>query len=95
MNPVTQLAPPFCQRRHLSPATEFIACSTLVASTLESIVLISRDLREHGITRFAAAGQPGSQLLGFFQRRYRLSGTLGGDPFDPDQRGPVLLNLPK
>lgn len=68
---------------------------TLTRDAPEHVVLISRDLREHGITRFGAVGQPGSQLLDFLKRRYRLAGSMGGDPLDPEQRGAVLLELPR
>lgn len=64
----------------------------LAAHPPEHVVLISRDLREHGIARFGAPGQPGSKLIEFFQRTYRPRRHWGGDPLDAKARGVLILD---
>jgi hypothetical protein len=59
----------------------------------EHVVLISRDLREHGIARFGEPGQPGAKLMELFRRDYRLRAQWGGDPLDPADRGALILDL--
>lgn len=63
----------------------------LAASPPRFVVLLSRDLREHGILRFGAAGQPGAELMAFIRANFRVRQRWGGDPFDRDARGVVLL----
>ena len=64
----------------------------LAADPPESVVLVSRDLREHGITHFGAPGQPGSKMLDFFRQHYWPSHRFGGDPLDPEAQGAWILD---
>lgn len=91
--------------RRPSPLTEWIfidlslageaearLVAKLAANPPESVVLISRDLREHGITSFGAPGQPGSAMLDFFWRHYEPSHRFGGNPLDPQGQGALILD---
>lgn len=64
----------------------------LAAHPPEHVVLISRDLREHGIARFGGPGQPGERLMDHFRSEYRLRARWGGDPLDPLDRGALVLD---
>ena len=75
----------------LAGSAEARLVEKLVANPPAHVVLISRDLREHGIARFGATGQPGQQLLELVRRNYRPRFHLGGDPLDPNDRGAMLL----
>lgn len=92
--------------RRKSPVVEWIFIDLTLANGAETrlverlaadppdyVVLLSRDLREHGIARFGASGQPGHELLAYFGRRYRILRQFGGDPFDVDTRGAWLMGL--
>jgi hypothetical protein len=63
----------------------------LAADPPEIVVLISRDLREHGIARFGGPEQLGRKMMDFFRRNYRLTRHWGGDPLDPQGGGAFLL----
>jgi len=93
----------YLARRH-SPLPEWIFIDLTLAGSAEAalvdrlradapefVVLISRDLREHGITHFGAEGQPGQRLIAFFHQRYRPILQLGGDPFTSKLKGAQLL----
>ena len=92
--------------RRKSPVVEWIFIDLTLANGAETrlverlaadppdyVVLLSRDLREHGITRFGAFGQPGHELISYFERQYRTLRQFGGDPFDGDTPGARLLGL--
>ena len=90
--------------RRESPVTEWIfidltlangkeSClvERLAANPPEHVVLLSRDLREHGIARFGDPGEPGQGLMKYVLSHYERRWQLGGDPFDARTRGVVLL----
>jgi hypothetical protein len=76
----------------LGGSAEASLLERLSARLPEHVVLISRDLREHGIVRFGEPGQPGEQLMDLFRRDYRLRAQWGGDPLDPADRGALILD---
>lgn len=90
--------------RRKSPLTEWIfidltlangaetrLVNRLAADPPERVVLLSRDMREHGISRFGAPGQPGHEMLAYIQGHYQILRQFGGDPFNVSTRGAVLL----
>jgi hypothetical protein len=92
--------------RRISPVAEWIfidltlangkegrLVERLAANPPEYVVLLSRDLREHGISRFGDPGQPGQGLLKYLSGHYERHSQFGGDPFDVSTRGAVLLKL--
>lgn len=50
----------------------------------EYVVLISRDLKEFGMTRYGAPGNPGYALVPWIGENYKSEAWLGGDPLDPN-----------
>ena len=77
----------------LANGAETRLVNRLAVDPPEHIVLLSRDMREHGITRFGASGQPGHKMLIYIQDHYRILRRFGGDPFDVSTRGAILLAL--
>lgn len=61
------------------------------ASPPDAVVLVSRDMREHGVLRFGSQLRHGGELLQFVEQNYVSKLRLGGDPLDPNQRGVMLL----
>lgn len=60
----------------------------------EYVVLISRDLKEFGIERFGAPGQPGFAMISWVGENYEAIARWGGDPLNPDDMvGAVILRL--
>jgi hypothetical protein len=76
----------------LASGAETRLVAKLATHPPESVVLISRDLREYGITSFGAPGQPGSEMLDFFRQYYEPSHHFGGNPLDPQGQGAVILD---
>jgi hypothetical protein len=90
--------------RRASPVTEWIFIDLTLAQGKEQrlvrnlaqsppdyVVLVSRDLREHGILRFGAPGQLGAELMGLLRADFRVRQQWGGDPFDLETQGLLLL----
>jgi hypothetical protein len=62
----------------------------------EYVVLISREVKEFGLTRYGARGNPGEYLVPWVGENYKSVEWVGGDPLDPDaQVGGVILRLKK
>jgi hypothetical protein len=58
----------------------------------EYIILISRDIKDFGITRYGAPGNPGSALVPWVGANYKSEQWVGGDPLDPNaQVGAVIM----
>jgi hypothetical protein len=58
----------------------------------EYVVLISRDMKEFGVTRYGAPGNPGFALVPWVAENYKSEQWLGGDPLDPNGNvGAVIL----
>lgn len=58
----------------------------------EYVVLISRELKEFGIKRFGAPGQPGFAMISWVGENYEAIARWGGDPLNPDDMvGAVIL----
>ena len=55
------------------------------------VLLISCDLREHGILRFGESSAHGSQLLSWIDWNCSEVHQIGGDPLDFTQRGAILF----
>jgi hypothetical protein len=58
------------------------------------IVVISRNLRDHGIERYAQRPGEGQQILEWASSNYNMIHSVGEDPLDPDMRGAVILHRP-
>ncbi|HZV35415.1 MAG TPA: hypothetical protein VFB72_12655 [Verrucomicrobiae bacterium] len=59
----------------------------------EYVVLISRDLKEFGVTRYGAPGNPGFALVPWVSQNYQSEAWVGGDPLDPNARvGAVVMH---
>ena len=57
------------------------------------VVIVSRDLREYGVSRYGEQLDKGRQLLQWIGMHYEVESTIGGDPLDDRQRGAVILRL--
>lgn len=55
------------------------------------VLLISRDMREHGILRFGESPEHGSQLLSWIDWNCSVARQVGGNPLDVNQRGAILF----
>jgi hypothetical protein len=55
------------------------------------IVVISRDLREYGVQRYGEKPGSGQLILQWAAENYELAASVGGDPFDYQQRGGIIL----
>jgi len=58
---------------------------SFIATKLENalpdyIVLITRDLKEYGVTKFGAKGQSGEYIISMIQKYYSLTNSYGQDP---------------
>jgi hypothetical protein len=58
------------------------------------IVIISRNLRDHGIERYAQRPGEGQQILEWASSNYDMIHSIGEDPLNPDMRGAVILHRP-
>jgi hypothetical protein len=57
------------------------------------VILISRNLREHGITQYDVPGTMGYSILKWVMENYRMEGSMGGNPLAPnDAKGVALLS---
>ncbi len=63
------------------------------------VVFISRDLSEHGVTRYGWPGEPGSVIVQWVRANYALAASQGGNPLnssDAKGKGVVILrHVPK
>lgn len=55
------------------------------------VVIISRNLREHGIARYGDQIGHGKLLLRWVDDNYNQIAHIGGDPFDYHQRGAIIF----
>lgn len=55
------------------------------------VVLVSRDLREYGISRYGESRDQGGQILEWVSANYRPVASIGGDPLDVHKRGAVIF----
>ena len=56
----------------------------------DCVVLISRDMREFGVSRFGETPEHGSEFLSWLNRNYQAFRRIGGDPLDVNQRGVTI-----
>jgi hypothetical protein len=56
------------------------------------VVIISRDLRDYGIERYGRHPGEGRQILDWASPNYGIVYAIGGDPFEPEQRGALVLS---
>jgi hypothetical protein len=56
----------------------------------DCVVLISRDMREFGVSRFGETPEHGSEFLSWLDRNYQAFRQIGGDPLDVNQRGVTI-----
>ena len=54
------------------------------------VAVISRPLREYGISRYGQVAGEGKQILDWVYANYTPELKVGGDPLDPEQMGGVL-----
>ncbi len=79
--------PPFTD-----PAREEEFVNLLRQAPPDDVVFISRNLREFGISRFGAAGQPGQAILKWVTDNYRPEAAMGGDPLAAEgAKGAMIL----
>jgi hypothetical protein len=64
---------------------------TLKQRPPEWVVVISRNLREHGIKRYGERPGEGQLLLQWIAANYRVERAIGGDPLDFRQSGAIIL----
>ena len=57
----------------------------------DSIVIVSRDLRDYGITRYGERMGAGQEIMQWTATHYRTVGAIGADPFDNGERGALML----
>jgi hypothetical protein len=55
------------------------------------VVVVSRDLRGYGVTRYGERPGEGKQLLRWVAAHYKVAWHIGGDPLDDDQVGGLIL----
>jgi hypothetical protein len=58
------------------------------------IVIITRNLRDHGIERYGQKPGEGQLILEWASTRYDMVYSVGEDPLDPDVRGAAILGRP-
>jgi hypothetical protein len=59
----------------------------------EWVLVISRDLREHGVDRYGESPGHGELLLRWVRANYTEAAAIGGDPLDVNQRGARFFKL--
>jgi hypothetical protein len=57
----------------------------------DRIVFLSRDMREYGVQRFGDSPEHGQKLVDYITKNYQTIYSFGGDPFNPDQLGLIIL----
>jgi hypothetical protein len=55
------------------------------------VVIISRNLQEYGLHYYGETYGQGRAIMDWVDVHYRVVGTFGGNPIDPDQQGAVIL----
>lgn len=55
------------------------------------VVLVSRDLREYGVSRFGDAPGHGQNLLRWISHAYEPVDRIGADPLNTDRKGAIIL----
>ena len=55
------------------------------------VVLVSRDLREYGVSRYGESREQGGQILAWVTANYRPFASIGDDPLDVHKRGAVIF----
>jgi hypothetical protein len=55
------------------------------------VVIVSRDLREYGISRYGENEEHGKLILDWVSSRNSPVASIGGDPLDVRQRGAIIL----
>jgi hypothetical protein len=55
------------------------------------VVIISRDLREYGISRYGEKAGSGEEILRWVEENYKKGASIGGDPLDYRQYGAWIL----
>jgi hypothetical protein len=67
----------------------------LQAQPPDCVVLISRNMREFGVSRFGDSPEHGSEILSWLEENYKSFEHIGGDPLDFNQRGLTLYEQQK
>jgi hypothetical protein len=57
----------------------------------DNVVLISRDMREYGMSYFGDTPEHGKKILLWIDANYRKIWQAGGNPLDMNQRGAIIL----
>jgi hypothetical protein len=91
--------------RRPSPVAPFFFFSAVTRGDLEQdivndlqkhppdwIVIISRSLRDYGIEHYGKRPGEGREILEWASSNYRIVSSIGGDPFESDQRGALILS---
>jgi hypothetical protein len=61
----------------------------------DCVALISRDMKEFGVSRFGDTSEHGSGVLSWLDGNYKPFRQIGGDPLDVNQRGVTLYGRQK
>jgi len=61
----------------------------------DCVALISRDMKEFGVSRFGDTSEHGSGVLSWLDGNYKPFRQIGGDPLDVNQRGVTLYEPQK
>jgi hypothetical protein len=61
----------------------------------DCVALISRDMKEFGVSRFGDTSEHGSGVLSWLDGNYKSFRQIGGDPLDVNQRGVTLYERQK
>jgi hypothetical protein len=48
-------------------------------------------MREYGVQRFGDSPEHGQKLVDYITKNYQTIYSFGGDPFNPDQLGLIIL----
>ena len=58
-------------------------------------MIVSRNLRDHGIERYGEKPGEGKGILDWASSNYDVISSIGEDPLDSDVRGATILGRPR
>ncbi|MSU24521.1 MAG: hypothetical protein EXS32_11955 [Opitutus sp.] len=70
---------------------ELAVVAALEAHPPDVVVIISRDLKEFGITQYGERDGGGRQIMQWLGQHYQVAHHIGDDPLNSDQRGAYVL----
>ena len=70
---------------------ELAVVAALEAHPPDAVVIVSRDLKEFGITQYGERDGGGRQIMQWLGQHYEITHKIGDDPLNSDQRGAYVL----